>query len=79
MSTTGETIQKVKHSNIKWASPDDPIYSLGWIVQPRNLKPSSVNTPGTSSQSEKPKSPERIALDNFVKNILPQEVKDQMS
>ncbi len=69
----GEVIRKGKRFSIVWASADDPIYTRGYVVGGNYTKRSSKSTEQKSS------SPLPQEIQDFVKNDLPKEVRQQMS
>ena len=53
-NTTGKVIRKGKRLSIREASPDDPIYTRGYVIGGRHSRSSSKPTPPTPKSTEPP-------------------------
>ena len=76
MSKTGRKTQREGLSWIKEASPDDPIYTRGYMIGGKRSRTSLKDTPETTSPSAK-KKPEH---DEFYinPNLPPEEFKEEL-
>lgn len=86
-STTPKVIRRGENLNMTQASPDDPIYDLGCVIQTRNTgtspgtrRPSSMpGPPGPPISTEDALKDKPQWMKDFVMKQLPIEVYEQMS